>query len=145
MPVYREWDTCPHCHKRLSDVRMGVASGTTIGPALATCPHCKGVYKTGKSEWADKSKAGRVGYYIQIARWCVGTALAMAALCVVVALLIMGFVLEFSANQMVWGGVIVAVVVAIIAVAIILDSSRREIKESLERTRKARLGDSVES
>jgi membrane protein YdbS with pleckstrin-like domain len=62
----------------------------------------------------------------------------MAALCVVAALLIMGFALKFSANQMVWGGVIVAVVVAIVAVAIVLNSSQREIKESLERTRKAK-------
>jgi hypothetical protein len=141
MPMYSEWNICPHCRKRLSDVRMGMLSDTTIGPALATCPRCKGVYKTGKSEWAEKSKIGRVGYYIQVARWCIGTALVMTILCVVATLLIMGLALKASSTQMVWGGVIVAVVAGILAVAFVLYSARMEIKGSLERSQRVKRGD----
>jgi hypothetical protein len=140
MPMYSEWDICPHCRKRLSDVRMGILSDTTIGPALATCPRCKGIYKTGKSEWAEKSKIGKMGYYVRVARWCIGTALGVAALCVVATLLIMGLALKASSNQMVLGGVVVAVVVGILTLGFVLRSAQMEIKKSLERSQRVGRG-----
>lgn len=137
MPVhYREWDTCPYCHKRLGDVRMGVASRNTLGPPLARCPHCSGVYKTGKSEWAAKSKKERAIYYILALRWCLGAAL-VAGVCGFGSILIMSFA-NLAEGQANWIAAVVTTIVSAIGVAWALYSVRSEIKESLERTRKAK-------
>ena len=51
-----EWDVCPYCNKRISDTRIGVASDTTIGPEVISCPFCTGFIRTEKSEWNNKTQ-----------------------------------------------------------------------------------------
>ena len=128
-----EWENCPYCGKRISDVRIGLASDTTIGAEFAKCPHCGGVLKTGKSEWAKKSHLGKTGYFIRVLWWCIGAAIFGGAAGFIAVLVIMGMILKAPDDQMFSVGLIVAVVVSILAVAKVLYSSRRQIKESLEK------------
>ena len=128
-----EWENCPYCGKRISDVRMGLASDTTIGPELAKCPHCGVVFKTGKSEWAKKSSLRKAGHFIRVVWWCIGAAIFGGGAGFIAVLVVMGMILKAPDDQMFSVGLIVAVVVGILAVAKVLYSSRREIKESLEK------------
>jgi glutaredoxin len=128
-----EWENCPYCKKRISDVRIGLASATTIGPEHAKCPHCGGVFKTDKSEWAKKSTFRKAGYFMRVVWWCIGAAILGGGGGFIAVLVIMGMVLKAPYDQIFSVGLIIAVVVGILAVAKVIYSSRREIKESLEK------------
>ena len=132
-----EWENCPHCGKRISDVRIGLASDTTIGPELAKCPHCSGVFKSGKSEWAKKSPLQKVAYFIRVVWWCIGAAIFGGGAGFIAVLVVMGMIFKAPDDQMFSVGLVVAVAVAVLAVAKVLYSSRRKIRESLKEMRRA--------
>lgn len=134
---YREWDICPHCRKRVSEVREGLFSDTTIGPELTKCPHCGGIYKTRKSEWADKSESDKKAYHKRVIWWCVGAAFWMAFGAFIVTALIMWLIIKATLGQILLASSILAMIVGIFAVKLVLRNSQNEIKKSLERTSKA--------
>lgn len=129
-----EWENCPYCGKQISDIRIGLASDTTIGPELSGCPHCGSVFNTGKSEWAKKSTLSKIGYFMRVVWWCVGSAIFWGGIGFVSVLIVMGMILKAPDHQMFSVGLNVAVVVGILAVAKVLYSSIRAIKLSLGKT-----------
>lgn len=130
-----EWENCPHCGRQLSDVRIGVASDTTIGQRVGKCPHCGGIFKTGKSEWAKKSALSKTGYFVRVAWWCLGAAIFGGIAGFIPVVIVMGMILKAPDDQMFHVGAIVAFVVGMFAVVRVFYLSRKEIKESLRRTR----------
>lgn len=136
MPViHREWDVCPYCHRRIGDVRSTFRG--TIGPEVAKCPHCSGIYKTGQSEWASKSKGGRSLHYLQTIAGIVGAAF-IGAVWVFGTALVIG-VLNLSLSKGQTNGIALGVGcgVFVVGAALILLGSRAEIRRSLERTQRA--------
>ena len=63
MAVHRQF-YCPHCNAHL-DYKVGYGH-SSVGPAVAQCASCGETYKTGLSEWSEKSTAQRLGYYVLV-------------------------------------------------------------------------------
>ncbi len=135
MPVYyshKEWDVCPYCQNRVSEVRTTILN-TTIGPELATCPHCGGIYKTGKSEWANKSEDDKRAYHNRVIWWCIGSLSYMFGI-FGIAFLIMLLAVKASIGLTLLVSLTIALIVEIFLIRHVLHGSRMEIEESLERT-----------
>ena len=133
-----EWETCPHCGKRVSDVRRGIASDTTIGQDVATCPYCGGLFKTGKSEWHEKTTLQKIGYYIRVFWWCLGAFVFGGGGTVLVVLFV--FVLSGKSKttpmeSMLSLALPIGIIVAVLLVIIIILSAKREIANSIKQTK----------
>lgn len=130
---YYEWNVCPYCGKRISDVRIGAASDTTIGPGVMKCPHCGGVFRTKKSEWAEKTPASKMGYSIRVVWWSIGAAIFGATLGFLGVMIVMGMIFKAQDNLIIPLGLIVGIAVGIYAVTRVINKSLMEVEESLKR------------
>jgi len=93
-----EWETCPYCHKSVGDVRIGLASNTTIGREFMECPNCGETLKTGLSEWAQKTSLQKGGYALKIVWWCCGAVVFLGGGTLSVRRIIAGFRPDFDQN-----------------------------------------------
>jgi DNA-directed RNA polymerase subunit RPC12/RpoP len=134
MGVY-EWETCPHCGKRVSKTRRGVASDTTIGGAKAKCIHCGGEFLTGKTEWSEKSNLGRLGYYIRVSWWCLGITIVSISGGFIVSVILFGMIMKLPDEQWSRIGVALAVLFTLVGNILVIRNSVAEINESKERRR----------
>ena len=52
---------CPNCH---NPVHVDFGSNSGLGPAFIQCSHCDEAFETDRSEWTDKTLAGKVWYIV---------------------------------------------------------------------------------
>lgn len=128
-----EWETCPYCHKRIGNVRVGLASNTTIGPKLMACPNCGETLKTGLSEWAEKSSPQKLGYVLRIVWWCFGAVVFLGGGTFMILLLGEPAFLKISADQAAIYGSYLGGLVALLGVVRVLYVARGEVRGSLQR------------
>lgn len=132
-----EWENCPYCGKRIGDARIGVASDTTIGQEIAKCPHCDGVFKTGKTEWAEKSQIQKTGYFIRVAWWCLGAFVfggGGTIMAVSYFFILTGKNKTTSFETILSYALPLGIIVAILLVLKVIWSSKHEIYNSIKRT-----------
>ena len=134
-----EWENCPYCGKRISNVRIGVASDTTIGQGLAKCPHCDGVFKTGKTEWTEKSSIQKTGYFVRVAWWCLGAFLFGGfgtIMAVLFFFILTGKNKTTSMETMLSYALPLGIIVAVLLVIKVIFSSKHEVDNSIKRTKR---------
>jgi hypothetical protein len=134
---YYEWESCPRCKTRLTDVRWGKGQKTSIGPEVMHCPNCLTPLKTGQSEWASKDNTQRFEYYLLAAFWVFCGMIYMPVFVMLAGtglLWITGNIGLLDDNRYTLSLIIIFVAIAwVISLLAIVIKVRREIRESLQR------------
>lgn len=129
-----EWDVCSNCGSRISETRMGIASDTTMGAGIMQCPHCGVTLRTGKTEWQHKSKLGKADYYARVIWWCIGAAFFGCWGTFLLGVIICRFFTK-EVEQFFSFIVPLALLGGVCAVGRTISVVRKEITDSLNRTR----------
>lgn len=129
MGVY-EWDKCPYCGMTIGHVRRGVASDTTIGEPLEKCMNCGGIFKTGKSEWADKCSLSKIGYGIRVLWWCLGSFILATGAGFVITLFTMAAIFKLPDERTFPTALIIGLILGVISILFVINIARNEINDS---------------
>lgn len=135
---YYEIDRCPYCRSTL-DIRRGAASDTTIGPPVEACPKCGGLFKTGRTEWANKTAFGRAAYRARVVWWVFGESMLFGCggggiITGVVAFIILKWKIDSHVAHLFAMWTVLAVGISALCVSRTIRIAKGEINDSLART-----------
>lgn len=130
---YYEVDRCSYCGRTLQ-VRRGAGSDTTIGPPVEPCPYCRREISTDRTEWADKVRSERIGYYFRVAWWVIGRVLLLGigGGLALAAILSLGMAL-IPEGKYALSAIVLCSALSLIVASLTVRNARREISESLKR------------